>query len=130
MQSQTSNGKSILIVDDQLFFIQSIEPILLEWGYNVKSYINPVDAISAVKDNEFDLVLCDLKMPCLRGDKLLFQLNRIKPELKCFLITAVEKDDPILHKALKLDNVHGLIPKPISYDRLLKTLQKETPLAK
>ncbi len=53
----------ILIVDDEQSIIDSISMVLGSMGYFIDSCLNGFSAIQKVKNNEYDLILLDIKMP-------------------------------------------------------------------
>ena len=117
-----NSNKSILLIDDQRFFIAAIEPLLTEMGFNVTSSIDPTEATQHLTEKDYSLVLCDLYMPELRGDKLLQHFEIIKPEQKCCLMAAADLDEPLFRRTLMMKNVHAFIKKPICIDELSKLL--------
>ncbi|MCJ8294500.1 MAG: response regulator [Colwellia sp.] len=115
-QAQTSsNGRSILLIDDQRLFIKSISTVLETWGYQVSACTSPIEALVLLKENYYSLVLCDLYMDSFSGYKLLYRFLQEKPEQVCCLMTSAENDEPLLRKTLALTNVKALLRKPISY---------------
>jgi CheY-like chemotaxis protein len=113
-----STKKSILLIDDSNVFIATLSKVLSEWGYNVSSFTDPVTALEAFKAESFFLVICDLYMPSLSGDKLLYRFLQENPKQVCCLLTSAENDEHMLKKAISLDNVKGLIKKPVSFEKL------------
>jgi CheY-like chemotaxis protein len=122
----TSGGikKSILLIDDSKVFITTLSKVLSDWGYNVSSFTEPIGALEAFKGESFFLVICDLYMPSLSGDKLLYRFLQENPKQVCCVLTSAENDDQILKKAIRLDNVKGLIKKPVSLEKLEQFLDE------
>jgi DNA-binding NtrC family response regulator len=116
--------KSILLIDNNLAFVNVLVPKLKEWGYTVSSCDNAVNAMQLVKDKTYKLVLCELYLPSLRADRLFTLLYRNNPELNCCLLTSADYDDPLIKKTIKLKNVKGLLKKPLSFEKLDAFLKK------
>lgn len=116
--------KSILLIDNNLAFVNVLVPKLKEWGYTVSSCDNAVNAMQLVKDKTYKLVLCELYLPSLRADRLFTLLYRNNPELNCCLLTSADYDDPLIKKTIKLTNVKGLLKKPLSFEKLDAFLKK------
>jgi len=88
----TTKGKNILIVDDDEDLVNLYETFLKYDGYKVDAFIDPVDALSSFKQDVYDLVLLDLKMPRMNGVELSQQLQNIDPTLLFRFITAASKE--------------------------------------
>ncbi len=113
-----NNKKSIMLIDNQSFFLDALTPVLEEWGYVVASFTDPVQAMMSIQQNSFFLVLCASHMPSLSGYKLLYRFLQTKPKQNCCLMSSSELDDPILKKTIRLKNVTALLRKPVCFDKL------------
>jgi CheY-like chemotaxis protein len=118
------NKKSILLIDDSNIFITTLSKVLSTWGYNVSSFTDPLAALEAFQTESFFLVICDLYMPSLSGDKLLYRFLQENPKQVCCLLTSAENDEQMLKKAISLGNVKGLIKKPVSFEKLKQFLDE------
>ena len=67
--------KAILVVDDDLQWILADENFLVDVAFDGRA------ALLKVKAHEYDAVICDLKMPRLRGDEFYLQAKEIRPSL-------------------------------------------------
>ncbi len=54
---------TILLIDDDLLVLKSLEKVLLRGGYHVLPVDNYDAAIAAVRDKKFDLILSDIRIP-------------------------------------------------------------------
>lgn len=59
--------KKILVIDDAEFILESTMTLLKFEGYDVVTATNGVEGVEAAKENEPDLILCDISMPELDG---------------------------------------------------------------
>lgn len=57
----------ILVVDDEKFIVEAITQHLSHIGHEVDAFMDPHKAMSAIQDNDYDLVLTDLRMPDISG---------------------------------------------------------------
>ncbi|HIJ81160.1 MAG TPA: sigma-54-dependent Fis family transcriptional regulator [Desulfuromonadales bacterium] len=79
---------TILIVEDDVVFRELLATILDEAGYTVSTAVDGGDGLRRIQREQFDLVLCDLKMPVRNGLEL-FRATRSEPARPLFIfITA------------------------------------------
>ncbi len=82
-----SKSGRLLVVDDEVEILTPLCDLLSEWGYEVTEFTRGKDALKALKEQEFDLLLTDLMMPEIDGIKLLKEALKIDPHLVCIIIT-------------------------------------------
>jgi len=58
---------TILVVDDEKFLVEGISQHLRDSGYQVVGLVDSTKALEAVRNEDFDLVLTDLRMPGVSG---------------------------------------------------------------
>ena len=75
IQSNTTTGYKIIAVDDDSGVLDSLSVLLNRNGYNFVGITDPIQAIERVKKEHFDLMLLDLMLPDLPGEKILFHLK-------------------------------------------------------
>lgn len=115
----------VMVTDDDPDSALSVQMHLEDSGYRVKTYTNPLKALSEFKNFHYDLVLLDVKMPGMDGFQLYQRLKKIDKSCKVCFITAFE----IYYKSLKefypnLD-VTCFIQKPVTRKKLLKIVEQE-----
>jgi PAS domain S-box-containing protein len=83
------HGEHILFVDDEATLGRLGKKMLERLGYVVTTQTNPLEAITAVRDQpaKFDLVITDLTMPGMDGAKLGAQLLHLQPNLPIIITT-------------------------------------------
>ncbi len=81
--------ESIMIVDDEDSILQSTKGFLEDHGYQVHTFINGLDAITAFKKdtNQYDLIIADITMPQLAGDIMSIEMLKLDPDLPIILCT-------------------------------------------
>jgi len=111
----------LLIIDDEPVIRQTIREIFEYEKYAVEEAADGLEGISKIKDNDYDVVLLDIKMPEMDGLEVLAKVQIIKPELPVVMIsghgtleTAVE--------AVK-NGAYDFISKPPDLNRLLITVR-------
>jgi DNA-binding NtrC family response regulator len=77
----------VLVVDDEELYRKSLERILTRVGHEVSEARNATEALTAVAERPFDLVLADIRMPGLNGLELVRQVHDINPDLPCIVVT-------------------------------------------
>ena len=88
----TGTGR-ILFVDDEAPIGKMGGQILERLGYSVTIRTSSIEALELfrTKPNEFDLVVTDMTMPNLTGDKLAIELMKIRPDIPVILCTGYSK---------------------------------------
>ena len=66
----------ILVVEDESSIAQAVSSQLQHSGYEVKVTVNGQEALAAIAQQEFDLILLDLVMPGIDGFSVLTQLQQ------------------------------------------------------
>ena len=111
----TTSG-SILIVDDEF----SVRDSLYHWfrkdGLQVQAAENAADALKALQERRFDVILLDIKMPGMDGMELQEHIQRIDPQAAVIMITAFASVDTAV-RALK-QGAFDYVTKPIDPDEL------------
>jgi CheY-like chemotaxis protein len=74
-----SQRKSILVVDDDQDVVMVIEQLLQESGYQVDVAYDGIDALSRIRSQEYDVIVCDMMMPRMTGEMLFREVERIAP---------------------------------------------------
>ena len=117
--SKENKDFRILIVDDVPKNIQVLGNILMAENYQLSYSQNGKEALAAVKQNDFDLILLDIMMPVVDGYEVCRQLksdSKTKDIPIIFLTAKVEKESVV--KGLKLGAV-DYVTKPFYAEELL-----------
>ena len=82
-------GKAnILVVDDEKDICMALNFLLTKEGYDVKEAYNGEDAIERIKQENFDVIMTDIKMEKMDGFEVLKQAQKISPETSVIMMTA------------------------------------------
>lgn len=73
--------KAILVVDDDKQLASALQWILADENFLVDVAFDGEEALLKVKAHEYDAVICDLKMPRLRGDEFYMRAKEARPTL-------------------------------------------------
>ncbi len=117
-------SERILIVDDDESVIKIETQMLERLGYSVSSTTDSIDALECFKTayDDFDLVISDLDMPKMAGDKLARQLLSIKPDIPILLCTGFS--NTLTPRTLQEIGIKGLLNKPIILKDLAKKIRE------
>lgn len=107
--------KAILVVDDDQQLASALQWILAEENFLVDVAFDGEQALEKIKTNEYEALICDLKMPRLRGDEFYFEAKRIRPSVADrFIFITGYATDPRVHSFLAGNEVKFLVkPFPI-----------------
>lgn len=86
--------KTVLVVEDSITSRMLLKNILESAGYGVRTAVDGVDALTALKTESFDAVVSDIEMPRLNGFGLTSKIreDRKLAQLPVVLVTALESD--------------------------------------
>lgn len=111
----------ILVIDDEKSIRNTLKDILGFEGYQVELAENGKAGIAAVQSNDFDIILCDIKMPEIDGLEVLEQIRKIKPESTVVMISGHGTIDTAVEAIKK--GAFDFIEKPLDLNRLLITIR-------
>lgn len=106
----------ILLVDDAEAFTSNMSKLLSRRGYEVKALHDGQSALDAVGEEDFDVVVLDLKMPGMNGMDTLKELKKIRPQMEVIILTAYGTVD------LAVEGMHNgafdYLTKPVRFEEL------------
>jgi DNA-binding NtrC family response regulator len=113
----------ILIIEDEASIRRVLIKILSEESstYNVEEAADGMQGFEKIKNTDYDLVLCDIKMPKMDGVELLEAVKKIKPEIPMVMISG-HGDMETAINAMRL-GAFDYISKPPDLNRLLNTVR-------
>ena len=115
-------GKAkILIVDDDLVMAKSIKGVLSLNGMGAHSVAGGYAAIEELSNNDYDLILLDLNMPDVDGEKVLEHINKHNIETNVIVVSGESE----LKKAINVlkNGAKDFVRKPYSADELLFSIK-------
>ena len=114
----------ILIVDDELAIRQVIAANLRKSGYLIEDVGSGEEAMEKLRSGDFDVVICDIKMPGMSGIDVLRQAQESGVGATFLLMTAFASVDTVI-EAMKLGAFDYLV-KPVRTEELLHQLKQIT----
>lgn len=116
--------KAILVVDDDKQLASALQWILADRNFLVDIAFDGKEALLKLKVNEYDLVICDLIMPGLRGDEFYLKAREARPDLADrFIFITGFGTDPRIHAFLTRHEVKYLL-KPFPVEGLIRCVQE------
>ncbi|HVT72295.1 MAG TPA: response regulator [Lacunisphaera sp.] len=86
---QTPNGKIVVLVDDEISYIDLLEQLLSEHlACPVHGFTKPADALRAMPALNVGLIVTDYQMPEMTGLEFIAAVQKINPEIPVIMITA------------------------------------------
>ncbi|WP_339708825.1 sigma-54 dependent transcriptional regulator [uncultured Kriegella sp.] len=113
----------ILVIEDEAAIRRVLVKILSEENevYSVEEAEDGLKGLETIKNNDFDLVLCDIKMPKMDGVEVLEAARKIKPEIPFIMISGHGDLDTAVN-TMRL-GAFDYISKPPDLNRLLTTVR-------
>lgn len=117
------NMSKILVIEDESAIRRVLVKILSEENdaYQLEEAEDGLKGLEAVKNNDYDLVLCDIKMPKMDGVEVLEAARKIKPEIPFIMISGHGDLDTAVN-TMRL-GAFDYISKPPDLNRLLTTVR-------
>jgi two-component system, NtrC family, response regulator AlgB len=113
---------SVLLVDDEQNILKTVRIALEANGFIVTAFLNPLQALEALKEDHFDIGLFDLKMQPIDGIQLLREARVLAPEMTIVLMTAHGSIDSAV-AAMKL-GAFDYLQKPFELSELQQFVEK------
>ncbi|MBA3284845.1 MAG: response regulator [Nitrosopumilus sp.] len=121
--NKTNSSFNILLIDDDEDILFTFVTIIKSAGYHVTSFSDPYQALghfSQMDPYHYDLVIMDIRMPGLNGIQLYSKFKVMNPDLKVFILSALDAIDELL----------SIFPEIKSNDILRKPIEPQDLLAK
>jgi PAS domain S-box-containing protein len=117
-------SESILLVDDERAIITMEQQMLERLGYRVTARAGSIEALETFRagPDRFDLVLTDMAMPNLSGDKLAVELIRIRPDIPILLCTGFS--ETMTEEKIQSLGIRGFVLKPVIVKDLAKKIRE------
>jgi len=114
----------IFLVDDEEVIIKMEKQALERLGYHVTSRISSIEALELFRTNpdKFDLVITDMAMPKMSGDKLAVELIKIRFDIPILLCTGFS--EAMTEEKVKSLGIKGLLLKPIIIKDLARKIRE------
>ena len=118
-----SKGKAkVMVIDDEKIVGDMAKLSLEQDGYNVETFLNADRALARLKEEEFDVVVTDLKMKGIDGMEVLKTVRSLYPKTQVIMITAFANLDSAI-EAMR-GEVFDFFPKPVKIKELKASIKR------
>jgi len=111
----------ILLVDDEVVFANNMSKLLTRRGYQVKAVNSGDEALRALMDNPFDVMVLDLKMPGMDGIATMQEMKKLGLFTEILILTGHGSIDTAL-EAIQL-GAYDYVTKPVEIAELLSKIE-------
>jgi DNA-binding NtrC family response regulator len=116
------NQGKVLVIDDEDIVLTSCHRALTPVGYEVRMAKRGMDGLKMLRNEPFDIVLVDIKMPDMDGIEVLRRIKEEWPDMPVVIITGFSTIDAAVF-TIKL-GAYDYIEKPFSPERIVSTIKK------
>ena len=116
---------NVLVVDDNVDAAEALADVLDLVGHTVEVAFTGEEAIELFCENDFDVAFMDVMMPGMNGVDSLFEIRKIKPDAKVFMMTGYS-----IHQLLTRAIDHGalgIVQKPFDMQKVLENMEEIKP---
>ena len=93
---KASQPAHVLVVDDDRPVLYTFRAILEHFGYRASEAVTPEEALTIVKAELVDVLICDLDLHAdMSGEQLLREAARIQPHIGCMLLTGFAEPETL-----------------------------------
>lgn len=123
-QSLPTGTERILFVDDERMLVDLNQARLQYLGYTVSSEVDPRQALQRFQSDPegFELVITDMAMPGMTGDRLAWEILRIRNDIPILLCTGFS--ERISKESAKAAGLAGYLEKPVEMHTLAATVRE------
>jgi PAS domain S-box-containing protein len=117
-------AERILLVDDEAYIAEIEKQMLERLGYQVKAQISSIDALNTfrVAPDQFDVVITDMTMPNMTGDKLSMELKKIRPDIPIIICSGFS--ELMSDEKAEAIGIKGFLTKPVLRKDLAKKIRE------
>jgi len=116
------NKTSVLLVDDNLNLCKTMAFVLERKGYEVRIAGDGDEAIDSVRQQVYDIIFMDIKMPRKDGVETFRELKKIRPEISVVMMTAYAVSD-LVQEAIQ-EGAKAVVYKPFDMEDVLSRIEE------
>lgn len=115
------NAMKVLLVDDEKEFLELLTMRLTKRNIEVRSASSGEEALAALSEGGFDVVVLDVRMPGMDGIETLSRMKALAPDVEVIMLTG-HANTEVAERGMEMGSFDYLI-KPVSINELLIKLQ-------
>ncbi|MDO9263112.1 MAG: ATP-binding protein [Desulfosalsimonadaceae bacterium] len=123
-ESLPGGNETIMLIDDEEQTLHVEEAILNNLGYHIQAFTSPLPALERFRDQPgaFDLIVTDMTMPGMTGDKFSREVLKIRPDMPIILCTGFS--ETITEEKAEAIGIRAFMMKPIEIKKFAGVLRK------
>jgi DNA-binding NtrC family response regulator len=112
----------VLVIDDEKLVRWSLQQKLMHEGYEVETAPSGEEGVNLIREDGYDLVLLDLRLPGMDGVQVLQEIRNLEKEVAVIMLTA----DTGIARAVECVRLgaHNYLCKPFEFDEVRVALEK------
>lgn len=116
-----ANSKRVLVVDDEAHVRAVLSRALAMKGYEVGGAADGEEALAALAEDHYDLVILDLKMPGMDGLEVLHRIREGFPDTIALMLTGVA-DNEMIEAQSMAGGAFAFLTKPCSLEEMIRII--------
>jgi DNA-binding NtrC family response regulator len=116
------NKLKILILDDEPIVCKRLKPSLEKHGFQVDTFTRSFEALQAVKETGYDIIITDLKMEGMDGMRFLQEAKNLNPNTEVIVITGFATMETAKESFKK--GVFDFIAKPFNLSEIQRVVMR------
>ncbi len=112
----------VLVIDDEINILKTIELSLSSNGYSPETFANPIDAIKRAQEISFNLAFIDFKMQPMNGIETLEEIKKFSPDTTVVLMTAHGSIESAVSAIKK--GAYDYIQKPFTHKEFIHIVER------
>lgn len=119
---ESGSGELILVAEDDKALCKNLQDILCKEGFGVVVAHDGEEALKKATENNFDVILLDMKLPVFNGLEVFRRIKTLKPETIAILISGYPQEMHGQIEQAMNESAFTFLRKPLDMGQLIKTL--------
>lgn len=115
----------IFLVDDEDVISKTAAAILRRSGFDVTSFMNPLESLAAASSEQPQLLISDIVMPELSGFDLAVQMQQVCPDCRILLVSGIAGTKNAILAGEALDYHFDILAKPLEPVLLIHAVRRK-----
>jgi len=122
MDNLDFSSLKIMLVEDEKRAAEHLHSILKLYFEHITLAFNGCEAIEHIKKKMVDIIIMDIKMPCMDGLKVIEEIQKLKKSPAIIITSAYSQSEYLLDAIDK--HVHSYLVKPINIEKLVEKIKE------